>query len=303
MLTAGAGCGKTIALEQALALARRRPVAALPPADSDPGTLLRRLVTLRRGGAGRRRTSSRSASRPPRSASTHESGGPSWSASSTGCSRRRSSSLRRRRGAGEGPGRRRPRRGPGRADSPVSAWPSRRGRAADAAREAQDRAAGSRSWVRRPRVHGGGMRRARPVAGGPRRTRAHCTRQPRAGRLAPHWAPPTQDVPSLRGAASAPACSSSSPRRRSTACRPASATRSSDSSITHELDAAVRGRSACRRTSPSSSRRSDCRSGPARACGRLAYHPLVREFLLDRLERNGRRTSSVSCTYASRPRS
>lgn len=46
VLTAGAGCGKTIALEQALAL-RTSPSVWLRclPADRDPGTLLRRLVT------------------------------------------------------------------------------------------------------------------------------------------------------------------------------------------------------------------------------------------------------------------
>jgi ATP/maltotriose-dependent transcriptional regulator MalT/DNA-binding SARP family transcriptional activator len=47
ILTAGAGCGKTIALEQALAL---RPAPSVwlrcRPADHDPGTLLRRLVQL-----------------------------------------------------------------------------------------------------------------------------------------------------------------------------------------------------------------------------------------------------------------
>lgn len=47
VLVAGAGCGKTIALEQALAL-RPSPSAWLRcrPADRDPGTLLRRLVQL-----------------------------------------------------------------------------------------------------------------------------------------------------------------------------------------------------------------------------------------------------------------
>ena len=47
VLTAGAGCGKTIAIEQALA---HRPAPHLwlrcRPTDSDPGTLLRRLVQL-----------------------------------------------------------------------------------------------------------------------------------------------------------------------------------------------------------------------------------------------------------------
>ena len=47
VLTAGAGCGKTIALEQALAL---RPTPSVwlrcRPADQDPGTLLRRLVQM-----------------------------------------------------------------------------------------------------------------------------------------------------------------------------------------------------------------------------------------------------------------
>ena len=47
VLTAGAGCGKTIALEQALAL---RPAPSVwlrcRPTDRDPGTLLRRLVQL-----------------------------------------------------------------------------------------------------------------------------------------------------------------------------------------------------------------------------------------------------------------
>lgn len=47
VLTAGAGCGKTIALEQALAL-RPSPSVWLRcrPADQDPGTLLRRLVQM-----------------------------------------------------------------------------------------------------------------------------------------------------------------------------------------------------------------------------------------------------------------
>src|SRR5919201_646521 len=47
VLTAGAGCGKTIALEQALAL---RPAPSVwlrcRPTDRDPGTLLRRLVQM-----------------------------------------------------------------------------------------------------------------------------------------------------------------------------------------------------------------------------------------------------------------
>jgi ATP/maltotriose-dependent transcriptional regulator MalT/DNA-binding SARP family transcriptional activator len=47
VLTAGAGCGKTIALEQALAL---RPTPSVwlrcRPTDQDPGTLLRRLVQM-----------------------------------------------------------------------------------------------------------------------------------------------------------------------------------------------------------------------------------------------------------------